>query len=67
MKRWTYAVCFERPDTQPPETIRGEVEAGSVGRACAKAVREASGRRTGRGYEDVVVLITKGRVLGEVE
>ena len=41
MKRWRYAVTFERPETGAPQTVRGQVEAGTAYRAASIAVREA--------------------------
>lgn len=58
---WTFAVTFES-DSQPPETIRGEVT-GSPSGAVAKAVRLAKAQKpTKNRYESVVVLVEKVRV-----
>jgi hypothetical protein len=63
MKRWTYALSFERPESAAPETFRGEVFAASAGRALALAYREAARKRTLRTWDDVAVVLEQGRVV----
>ena len=59
MKTFKYAVTWESPESKPPETIRGTIAAGSPYRALDKAAREAAKARTGRTWDNVVVLLEK--------
>jgi hypothetical protein len=57
-EKWKYAVTFES-DSQPPETLRGDV-AGSLSAAVSRAVRAAKKQKpTKNRYQSVVVLIDK--------
>ena len=56
--RWNCAMTWES-ETQPPETVRGSVEAGSVHTAAARAVRLGQRQRPGKRYASVVVLIER--------
>ncbi|MEO8520563.1 MAG: hypothetical protein ABI603_04315 [Acidobacteriota bacterium] len=57
---WAFVVTFES-DTQPPETIRGEV-AGSLSAAVGRAVRLARQQKpTKNHYDSVAVLLEKRR------
>lgn len=59
MKTFAYRVTFEKPETGPPETVRGEIAAGSAYRALSLAYREASRRCPRKHWDDVVVLLEK--------
>lgn len=55
--QFTYAVSFES-DTQPVETLRGEVEAIDAEDAIRRGLRRAVDTRTGRGkYRSLVVVV----------
>lgn len=55
-KRYSWAVTFESA-TRPPDTIRGEIVAGTPRKAVSTAVAEASRRRTIRTWSSLVVLL----------
>ena len=57
MKRWRYAVTFERPETGAPQTVRGQVEAGTAYRAASIAVREAKKQTPRKRYDNLLILI----------
>ncbi len=59
MRSFKYAVTFEKPETAAPETFRGTIAAGSPGRACDLALREATKARVSRGWDSIVVLLEK--------
>jgi len=61
MNKWSYAVTFESPESQPPETRRGSCAAGSASTALARAFREAQKTRLGKRWESVVVLLERGK------
>jgi len=57
---WDYAVTFES-ESQPPETLRGEV-AGRLSAAVARAVRLAKQQKPTRNhYESLAVLLERRR------
>lgn len=56
--RWSYAVTFEST-SQPPETVRGEVQ-GSLSAAIGRAVRRAKRQKPTRNhYRGVVVQVAR--------
>ncbi len=58
MPRWQYAVTFES-DTQPPETLRGEV-GGSLSAAVGRAVRQSKQRKPSKNrFRSICVLLEK--------
>jgi hypothetical protein len=63
---WTFAVTFES-DTQPPETIRGTVEAGSFGPAASRAAKAAKRQHHGRRFRSVVILLERAEPAGSDE
>jgi hypothetical protein len=56
-RRWLYAVCYEAPNSRPPETLRGEVVAGTSYTACSRAIKQANAEKTTRGFTSLVVLL----------
>ena len=59
MNTWSYAVTFESPASQAPETVRGTCAANGANTALARAFREASKTRPGKRWESVVVLLER--------
>ena len=60
MPKWTAAVTFESPETQPPDTVRVVVESGSPSTAAARAIRAAQKQRPGKRFESLIVLLQRG-------
>jgi len=55
---YDYAVTFEL-GTQPPETVRGNVEAGGWHTASARAIRAARKSLPKKSAQSIVVLLSK--------
>jgi len=56
-RTWLYAVTFENPDSGPPQTVRGTIQAGNAAYAASISVREAKKAMPRKRWESMVILL----------